>query len=166
MANYNGYQPFDPSLQFTGNQNNQYGNQNYNQQMNQQNFQNQGNFNTQPQSIPMNNQFRFNPNIIPGRLVENVDVLKTMEIPFDGNKYYFPKADGSEIYVKRWLENGSTEIVSYVRKTEDEQKQEDNFYADKLNTIEEMLKQIQSNMRPNNYKPNYNKPRPNKEVQQ
>lgn len=96
-------------------------NQNYNQMVNQQNFQNQGNFNTQQQSIPMNNQFRFNPSVIFGRLVENIDVLKKMEVPFDGNKYYFPKADGSEIYVKQWLENGSTEIVSYVRKSEDEQ---------------------------------------------
>ena len=31
----------------------------------------------------------------------------------DGNVYYFPKADGSEIYSKQWLSNGTTRILTF-----------------------------------------------------
>lgn len=48
-----------------------------------------------------------------GKIIENVDVLKTTEVPMDGNIYYFPKADGSEIYSKQWLANGTTRILTF-----------------------------------------------------
>lgn len=48
-----------------------------------------------------------------GKIIENVDVLKTTEVPMDGNIYYFPKADGSEIYSKQWLSNGTTRILTF-----------------------------------------------------
>lgn len=48
-----------------------------------------------------------------GKIIENVDVLKTTEVPMDGNVYYFPKADGSEIYSKQWLSNGTTRILTF-----------------------------------------------------
>ena len=48
-----------------------------------------------------------------GKIVENMDVVRTIDIPIDGNAYYFPKADGSEIYMKRWLQNGTTEMIAY-----------------------------------------------------
>lgn len=48
-----------------------------------------------------------------GKVVESVDVLKTLEIPMDGNAYYFPKADGTEIFSKQWLPNGTTRILSF-----------------------------------------------------
>lgn len=48
-----------------------------------------------------------------GKIVESVDVLKTTEVPMDGNIYYFPKADGSEIYSKQWLPNGTTCILTF-----------------------------------------------------
>jgi hypothetical protein len=48
-----------------------------------------------------------------GKIVENMDVVRTIDIPKDGNAYYFPKADGTEIYMKRWLQNGTTEMIAY-----------------------------------------------------
>lgn len=48
-----------------------------------------------------------------GKIIESVDVLKTTEVPMDGNVYYFPKADGSEIYSKQWLSNGTTRILTF-----------------------------------------------------
>lgn len=48
-----------------------------------------------------------------GKIVENMDVVRTIDIPIDGNAYYFPKADGTEIYMKRWLQNGTTEMIAY-----------------------------------------------------
>ena len=48
-----------------------------------------------------------------GKIAENVEMVKATDIPIDGNAYYFPKADGSAIYTKRWLPNGTTEITTY-----------------------------------------------------
>ena len=73
---------------------------------------------------------------IPGKIVEGIDNVKTMDIPMDGNMYYFPKADGTEIYTKRWLQNGTTEqLVFKVQQTEVE--------ADKPNPLFEKLDGIQ-----------------------
>lgn len=48
-----------------------------------------------------------------GKIVESVDMVKTTDIPMDGNMYYFPKADGTEIYGKAWMANGQTRILTF-----------------------------------------------------
>lgn len=94
---------------------------------------------------------------IPGRMVENMDTVRGIEIPMDGGIYYFPKADGNEIYTKRWLPNGSTQVLRYVVKTDEEQQAEDNFLVDKLNSIEDQLQKLVSQRQNNHYnKPNKN----------
>lgn len=97
-------------------------NQNYNQPMQinpymqrleqyQQNFQPAM---TQSQ-VTMANQF---PTL--GKIVESIDIVKATDIPMDGNMYYFPKADGTEIYSKQWLANGQTRILAFKPILEDE----------------------------------------------
>ena len=58
-----------------------------------------------------------------GKVVDSVDVVKATDIPMDGNAYYFPKADGTEVYMKRWLQNGTTEITAYKPILDKENKQ-------------------------------------------
>lgn len=48
-----------------------------------------------------------------GKIVESVDMVKATDIPMDGNMYYFPTADGSSIFGKRWLANGQTQILAF-----------------------------------------------------
>lgn len=43
-----------------------------------------------------------------GKLVESVDVVKSMDIPMDGSVNYFPLADGSAIVTKQFLNDGTT----------------------------------------------------------
>lgn len=113
---------------------------------NQQNFQNQG-FNQQ------NNQNNI-PRFFQGRPVESVEVLRTMEIPYDGNRYYFPKADGTEVYGKRWLPNGSTETTIYVKK-DDNGESEENKMLTAISSIDERLNNLQDQismiLQQNNY---------------
>lgn len=52
-------------------------------------------------------------NILNGKVVDSIDVVRAMDIPMDGSTYFFPKADGTELYAKRWLPNGTTEIIPY-----------------------------------------------------
>lgn len=48
-----------------------------------------------------------------GKVVESIDIVKATDIPMDGNMYYFPKADGTEIYAKQWMSNGQTRILTF-----------------------------------------------------
>jgi hypothetical protein len=48
-----------------------------------------------------------------GKVVDSIDVVKATDIPMDGNIYYFPKADGTEIFGKQWLANGRTHILTF-----------------------------------------------------
>lgn len=70
----------------------------------------------QSQQISQNNQF-----MTIGKMVDSMDIVKATDIPMDGNMYYFPKADGSEIFVKQWLPNGTTQILRYKPFSESEQ---------------------------------------------
>lgn len=51
-------------------------------------------------------------NII-GKIVDSMDVVKATDVPMDGNIYYFPKADGTEIFGKQWMSNGQTRILTF-----------------------------------------------------
>ena len=47
------------------------------------------------------------------KVVENIDMVKVADIPMDGNMYYFPKADGTEIYTKQFGIDGRTRILTF-----------------------------------------------------
>ena len=55
-----------------------------------------------------------------GKMVESIDIVKVTDIPMDGNMYYFPKADGSEIYSKQFMPNGQTRILTFKPILEDD----------------------------------------------
>lgn len=54
-----------------------------------------------------------------GKIVESMDIVKVTDIPMDGNVYYFPKADGEEIYTKQFMPNGQTRILTFKPITDD-----------------------------------------------
>ena len=55
-----------------------------------------------------------------GKIVESIDIVKATDIPMDGNMYYFPTADGSAVFGKRWLSNGQTQILAFKPILEEE----------------------------------------------
>lgn len=96
----------------------------------------------QPQQVQIpQNQFQSQGTLF-GKVVENIDVFRSSDIPMDGNVYYFPKADGSEVYTKRWLQNGTTEQLVYKRVMEQEEIKVDPVF-EKLTSIEEQIANIQ-----------------------
>lgn len=84
-----------------------------------------------------------------GKVVESVDVLKTLEVPMDGQQYYFPKADGTEVYTKQWLPNGTTRILTF-KPSLDDKVDENTLEEEKLNVeqfnkvVEGILYEIQT----------------------
>ena len=67
-----------------------------------------------PAQTPVSNQMSA-----LGKMVDSIDVVKATDIPMDGSAYYFPKADGTEVYCKQWLQNGTTRILTFKPAFED-----------------------------------------------
>lgn len=73
------------------------------------------------QAIQPQQQIQSANNFTPlGKIVDSVDIVKATDIPMDGNMYYFPKADGSEIFGKQWLANGQTRILTFKASLDEE----------------------------------------------
>lgn len=146
MQSYQPYFPFNQSYQPV--QQNAYGNRMEQLQQFQQTFQPT----MAQQQVTMANQFST-----IGKIVESIDIVKATDIPMDGNMYYFPKADGTEIYTKQWMPNGKTRILSFKPILDEEtvnSQTEDlkSFYGankeildsilDNLNTLNEKIDKI------------------------
>lgn len=83
-----------------------------------------------------------------GKMVENVEIVKATDIPMDGNMYYFPKADGTEIYGKQWLNNGQTRILTFKPLLDDNPNENmQNVNNEKFDTIGVVLEGIQSDIK-------------------
>lgn len=94
-----------------------YGNPYFAQQ--QQRFQPMVNQPTQPQPYIPTIQPINNPTSLLGKAVESIDVVKAMDIPFDGSISYFPLTDGSAIITKQLQTDGTSKMVVYKPVQED-----------------------------------------------
>lgn len=84
-----------------------------------------------PPIMPTNNQTS-----LLGKTVENLEIVKVTDIPFDGSVSYFPLADGTAIVTKQFQNDGTTKTTIY--KPVKEEEKELPRYA----TIEEVKKEI------------------------
>ena len=50
---------------------------------------------------------------LQGKSVDNIDVVKAMDIPLDGSISYFPIADGSAIVTKQLQADGTSRTIVY-----------------------------------------------------
>ena len=86
-----------------------------------------------------------------GKMVESIDMVKATDIPMDGSTYYFPKADGSMVFAKRWLPNGTTEVTSYKPYLEENEPKPSNVSSEDIKTqfgaFGEVLGAIQNDIR-------------------
>lgn len=82
-----------------------------------------------------------------GKVVESIDIVKATDIPMDGNMYYFPKADGSMVYSKKWLPNGSTQILAFKPILEDDAISTTEEEKMNLSVFSELLEGIQNDVR-------------------
>ncbi len=105
--------------------------------------------NTYPsmQAQPMMQQ----PQTLNGKVVDGEEMVKATEVPF-GSYGLFPKADLSEVYVKNWNNNGTTQITVY-KPVISEQESEDKvdtiaLLLEKVNDIESKLDSMVSQKQP------------------
>ena len=99
---------------------------------------------TQPRYQPMQQPVQQMQPVAPiqtglqGKAVDSIDVVKGMDIPFDGSTSYFPLVDGTAIVTKSLQMDGTSKIVIY-KPTEDVKKE-----IPKYLTIEDLKKELES----------------------
>ena len=101
--------------------------------------QQQGNI-PQPMEMPIQQQntpqMALNrQNILYGKQVDSLEVVKAIDIPLDGSVSYFPLANGSAIVTKQLQQDGTSKITIYEPKTQ----KEDMKFA----TIEDIDKRLE-----------------------
>lgn len=94
----------------------------------------------QPIDLPMQQQntpqMALNrQNILYGKQVDSLEVVKAIDIPLDGSVSYFPLANGSAIVTKQLQQDGTSKITVYEPKT-----QKDDI---KFATIEDIDKRLE-----------------------
>lgn len=94
----------------------------------------------QPMDLPMQQQntpqMALNrQNILYGKQVDSLEVVKAIDIPLDGSISYFPLANGSAIVTKQLQQDGTSKITIYEPKT-----QKENM---KFATIEDIDKRLE-----------------------
>lgn len=78
---------------------------------------------TQP-SVQQDQTQSFMRTSIPGRLVNSLEEVAPGEVPMDGTPIFFPKADGSLIYVASLNKEGRIATTTYIRQEQVAQNQQ------------------------------------------
>ena len=94
----------------------------------------------QPMEMPMQTQnapqMALNrQNMLYGKQVDSLEVVKAIDIPLDGSISYFPLTNGSAIVTKQLQQDGTSKITIYEPKTQ----KEDMKFA----TIEDIDKKLE-----------------------
>ena len=98
----------------------------------------QAQYNQQPM-VQQNQSMSLN-----GEIVDGIDVVKAKNVDMSGQPTFYPKSDLSEVYVKRLMADGTSQIVTYKAVQPEESKPvEAKSYVD-VQTLNAMLGQMKS----------------------
>jgi len=92
------------------------------------------------QNMQMPQQYQqqtFRPLGLQGKVIDNLDVVKAMDIAMDGSMNYYPLADGSAIATKQLQQDGTSKIIVYKPVTDKETAQSKYITADDLKSFNE-----------------------------
>ena len=67
--------------------------------------------NMQPQQVPPT-PMRYNTGL-QGKSIDNLEVVKAMDMPLDGSISYFPLVDGTAIVTKQLQQDGTSKITVF-----------------------------------------------------
>lgn len=99
-----------------------------------------------PYSQMVQNQQQAMPpvtQVLNGKIVDSQDVVKATEVPI-GSYGIFPKADLSEIYIKSWNNNGTTNIITFKPEFPQEEMIIQSPQEESLNIILQQLRALEN----------------------
>lgn len=70
-------------------------------------------FNSQPMQSQYATPIKYNNIGLQGKSIDNLEVVKAMDIPLDGSVSYFPLVDGSAIVTKQLQQDGTSKITVF-----------------------------------------------------
>ena len=79
-----------------------------------------------------------------GEIVDSIDVVKAKNVDMSGQPTFYPKSDLSEVYVKRLMADGTSQIVTYKAVQPEESKPVDEKPYVDVQTLNVMLGQMKS----------------------
>ena len=83
-------------------------------------------------------------NNLQGKIVDSVDVVKSMDIPLDGSVSYFALADGSAIVTKQLQNDGTSRTIIYKPSENEKEKTVKYLTIDELETALNDLEDMQN----------------------
>lgn len=100
------------------------------------------------------------PSALQGKIVDNIEVVKAIDIPLDGSVSYFPLADGTAIVSKQLQQDGTSRLIVYKALTGEEKQAEtkyitesdlkaqfDDFNAKDIKDIKDEIKSLKKQIR-------------------
>lgn len=112
-----------------------------------------------PQNVPQYTQSIPQKSMLQGKMVDNLEVVKGVEIPLDGSISYYPLADKSAIATKQLMTDGTSKVTIYKQIEEKEQpkvkyvtendlnKAMTNFIGEDIEDIKEELKSLKKQIK-------------------
>ena len=70
------------------------------------------------------------PSVLQGKTVDNIEVVKAIDIPLDGSVSYFPLADGTAIVSKQLQQDGTSRLIVYKALTGEEKQAETKYITE------------------------------------
>lgn len=107
---------------------------------------------SQLQSQPLQSGLQFQQpahGVIPGKMVDSIDVVKAFDIPLDGSITYFPATDGSAIYTKQLGQDGAPRVRVYRLQDAQEQERTEQQPSQKpayIDVIEQEIGKVQKSI--------------------
>lgn len=98
----------------------------------------QAQYNQQPM-VQQNQAMSLN-----GEIVDSIDVVKAKNVDMSGQPTFYPKSDLSEVYVKRLMADGTSQIITYKAVQPEESKQEQTQQNVDIQTLNVMLGQLKA----------------------
>lgn len=121
---------------------NPYQNYGYTQQPMYQSMQQNNTLQNSTGSLLNNTNAMQNSRQLQGKIVESVDVVKSLEIPLDGTISYFPLADGSGIVSKQMTMNGTSKITVFKAVSEENEEEKPNIVEELKQSLDELKTSI------------------------
>ena len=98
----------------------------------------QAQYNQQPM-VQQNQSMSLN-----GEIVDSIDVVKAKNVDMSGQPTFYPKSDLSEVYVKRLMADGTSQIVTYKAVQPEENKPDQAQQNVDIQTLNAMLGQLKA----------------------
>jgi hypothetical protein len=70
------------------------------------------------------------PAVLQGKTVDNIEVVRAIDIPLDGSVSYFPLADGTAIVSKQLQQDGTSRLIVYKALTGEEKQAEPKYITE------------------------------------